>query len=136
MLDDDEVPSWILDGLRPICAQLPQAYEEPAWVGIRWRIRKRTFAHVRTLRPDQLAELGRVAEPDGVTTSIQFRAAGEEFHVLTSMGYPFYRAGWGTDVVNMEFTPTVDWSEIRELLTESYRILAPKGLVHLLDDRG
>ncbi|HEY3752548.1 MAG TPA: MmcQ/YjbR family DNA-binding protein [Pseudonocardiaceae bacterium] len=98
MLDDDEVPSWILDGLRPICAQLPQAYEEPAWVGIRWRIRKRTFAHVRTLRPDQLAELGRVAEPDGVTT--------------------------------------VDWSEIRELLTESYRILAPKGLVHVLGRRG
>jgi hypothetical protein len=36
----------------------------------------------------------------------------------------------------MEFTPTVDWSEIRELLTESYRILAPKGLVHVLGRRG
>lgn len=125
MPEYEDVPSWILGGLRPICADLPQAYEELAWVGVRWRVRKRTFAHVRPVPPE--------AESHDVTTLIQFRAAGEEFHVLSSMGFPFARASWGTDVVNMVFTPTVDWSEVRELLTESYRILAPANLVRLID---
>ena len=123
MPEHEDVPSWVLDGLRPICAGLPQAYEESAWVGVRWRVRKRTFAHVR---PGP-------AESGDVTTLVQFRAAGEEFHVLTSMGFPFSRAGWGTDVVNMVFTPTVDWSEVGELLTESYRVLAPANLVRLIE---
>lgn len=122
MPEYEDVPSWILDGVRLICAGLPQAYEEPAWVGVRWRIRKRTFVHVRPVP----------AASDDVTTLMQFRAAGEEFHVLTSMGFPFSRAGWGLDVVNMVFAPAVDWSEVRELLTESYRILAPGKLVRLL----
>lgn len=133
MPEYEDVPSWILDGLRPICAGLPQAYEELAWVGVRWRVRKRTFAHVRPVPADQLPVSGRAAESNGVANLIQFRAAGEEFHVLTSMGFPFSRAGWGTDVVNMVFTPTVDWSEVRELITESYRVLAPVSLVRLLE---
>ncbi|MCW2798958.1 MAG: hypothetical protein JWQ70_430, partial [Aeromicrobium sp.] len=41
-----EVPPEILDRLRPICLGLPEAYEEPAWTGTRWRVRTRTFAHV------------------------------------------------------------------------------------------
>ena len=110
MVDDEDVPAWILTGLRSICAQLPQAYEEPAWVGVRWRIRQRTIAHVRTVPSDQLTGIATAAELGDVTTLMTFRAAGEEFHFLTTMGYPFWRAGWGTDVVGMAFTPTVDWS--------------------------
>ncbi|HEX5119960.1 MAG TPA: MmcQ/YjbR family DNA-binding protein [Pseudonocardiaceae bacterium] len=132
MPEYEDVPSWILDGLRPICADLPQAYEELAWVGVRWRVRKRTFVHVRPIPADQLPVSGQAAESNGVATLIQFRAAGEEFHVLTSMGFPFSRAGWGADVVNMVFTPTVDWAEVSELLTESYRVLAPVSLVRLI----
>jgi hypothetical protein len=132
MPEYEDVPSWILDGLRPICAGLPQTYEELAWVGVRWRIRKRTFAHVRPVSADQPHVFGRAAESNDVTTLLQFRAAGEEFHVLTSIGFPFSRAGWGADVVNMVVTPTVDWSEVGELLTESYRILAPGNLARLL----
>ena len=132
MPEYEDVPSWILDGLRPICAGLPQAYEEPAWVGVRWRVRGRTFAHVRPVSADQLPAFGQAARSNDVTTLIQVRAAGEEFHVLTSMGFPFSRAGWGADVVNMVFTPAVDWDEVRELLTESYRVLAPGNLARLL----
>ena len=29
-----------------IATSLPEAYEEDAWIGVRWRIRQRTFAHV------------------------------------------------------------------------------------------
>ncbi len=37
-----DVPDALLDELRAVCLGLPEAYEEQAWTGRRWRIRKRT----------------------------------------------------------------------------------------------
>lgn len=133
MYEDEDVPKRILDRLRSICRDLPESYEEPAWVGVRWRIRKRTFVHVRTLPAAELSALPRAMARDDLVTLMTFRAAGEEFGALTTMGYPFWRAGWGTDVVGMAFTPAVDWTEVAELLTESYRILAPRKLARLVE---
>ena len=44
-----DVPTEILDAVRAVCLALPDAYEEAAWVGTRWRIRGKTFAHVLTI---------------------------------------------------------------------------------------
>ena len=44
-----DVAPKIVDRLRSVCLALPEAYEESAWVGTRWRIRKNTFAHVLTI---------------------------------------------------------------------------------------
>jgi hypothetical protein len=99
-----------------------------AWVGTRWRIRTRTFAHVLTVDPGHQmahARAVRTGEPACVLT---FRASGDELRALVSGGYPFFKAGWGDDVVVMVIDDEVDWSEVAELLTESYRILAPKRL--------
>jgi hypothetical protein len=41
-----EVPREIVARLRSICLDLPEASEEPAWVGTRWSVRKNNFAHV------------------------------------------------------------------------------------------
>jgi hypothetical protein len=41
-----DVAPEVLRELRSVCLGLPEVYEEPAWAGTRWRIRKRTFAHV------------------------------------------------------------------------------------------
>ena len=41
-----EVPSGILRRVRKVCLHLPETYEETAWVGIRWMIRRRNLAHV------------------------------------------------------------------------------------------
>ena len=35
----------VVQRLRDICEPLPDAYEEEAWVGIRFRVRNRTFVH-------------------------------------------------------------------------------------------
>ena len=43
------MPAKVLRKVRPICMALPDAYEEEAWVGTRWRVRQRTFAHVLTV---------------------------------------------------------------------------------------
>ena len=41
-----EVPREIVARLQLTCLDLPEAYEEPAWVGTRWLVRKKVFAHV------------------------------------------------------------------------------------------
>jgi hypothetical protein len=60
------------------------------------------------------------------------RADPDERGALLSSGHPFFapRAGRGRIVVLL--TDDTDWDEIRELVTESYRILAPKKLSALL----
>ena len=42
MTEYAEVPLAIVTELRSVCLGLPEAYEEPAWVGTRWRILHRS----------------------------------------------------------------------------------------------
>ena len=115
--DYADVPADILAAMRQICSQLPDAYEEQAWTGRRWRIRKRTFAHVLT-----------VDSPNGPVTVVTFRSSGPELDVLRRTGHPFFSPGWGTNVIGMVLDAEVDWGEVAELMTESYCVMAPKKL--------
>jgi hypothetical protein len=116
-----DVPIEVVGELRSVCLGLPEAYEEPAWVGTRWRIRKRTFAHVLT-----------VDSADGPVSVMTFRSSGPELDALRGAGHPFFRPGWGTNVVGMVLGADVDWEEVAELVTESYCVLAPKRLAELV----
>ena len=125
-------PPQIEDRLRPICLALPDAYEEPAWVGVRWRVRKRTFAHLLGIAEDPGAP--RAVEPAATTTcTITFRAPVDEVEALVAGGYPFRRLGWGRDVVGMAVDENTDWEEVAELMAESYCVLAPRKLVALVE---
>ncbi len=115
----DDVPGDIEARLREICLGLPDAYEVKAWVGARWMVRKRNFAHVLGVETDR--------EDHFVTLS--FRASAEEFEVLRHAGHPFYVLGWGRDAMGMVLDETTDWDEVRELVVESFCVLAPKKLV-------
>jgi len=61
------------------------------------------------------------------------RADPDEREALLSMGHPFFASRAGHDRIVVVLTEDTDWAEIRELVTESYRILAPKKLSALLD---
>ena len=61
------------------------------------------------------------------------RVDPDEREALVSMGYPFFALRAGRDRIGVLLTDDTDWEEIRELVTESYRILAPKKLTALLD---
>ena len=61
------------------------------------------------------------------------RADPDEREELLSIGHPFFAPRAGRDRVGVLLTGDTDWEEIRELVTESYRILAPKKLAELLD---
>jgi hypothetical protein len=128
-----DVPPEIEDRLRAVCLALPGAYEEPAWVGTRWRVRGRTFAHACTVEADNPTSHARVFATDGPVCVVTFRAPGDELGGLLSDGYPFYRPGWGTNVLGMVLGAHTDWDEVAELLTDSFRIQAPKTLARLVD---
>ncbi len=129
-----DVPSAVVSKLRAICMALPDAYEEEAWTGVRWMVRKKTFAHVLTVEGGSDSAHTRAAQPDDApTTLVTFRAAGEELEMLGNAGHPYFYAGWGRDVVGMVLDDTTDWDEVAELMTESYCVLAPKKLVALVD---
>jgi predicted DNA-binding protein (MmcQ/YjbR family) len=133
VVDIADVPAEILTRLRSVCLELPEAYEEPAWVGIRWRVRKKTFAHVYTVDREWPPVYARAVGADGPACVMTFRAVPEELEALGEGGPPFFRAPWGTNVLGMILDGEVDWEEVTELLTESYRILAPRKLAGLID---
>jgi hypothetical protein len=128
-----DVPAEILDRLRPVCLALAEAYEEPAWVGTRWRIRQRTFAHVFSIDPDDERVLARAAAADQPVCGLTFRSSGDEIDALLCVGSPFFKPTWGPDVVGMVLADGTDWDEVAELLTESYCLLAPKKLAARID---
>lgn len=117
-----DVPPGIVATLRAVCQGLPQTTEQAAWAGTRWQVRRRTFVHVLA-----------VDSPEGSATVMTFRSSGDELDALHAAGHPFFRPGWGTNVVGMVIDDAVDWDEVAELVTESYCVLAPKKLVALVD---
>jgi hypothetical protein len=128
MSSPGDVPPAILDRLRPICRGLPEAYEEPAWIGVRWRIRQRTFAHVYSPDPERYPVYAR---PGGGNAPIvmTFRTPADELLGLTGGGFPFFRADWGHNVAAAFLGDHTDWVEIAELVTDSYCEMAPRFLV-------
>jgi hypothetical protein len=130
-----DVPPKILEALRSICLALPDAYEEAAWVGTRWRIRTKTFAHVLTIDAGWPPAYARAAHTDGPTTVLMFRSTGEELGVLRNTGHPFFAPVWRGDEVGMIIDAKTDRTEIAELLTDSYCALAPKALARAVATR-
>ncbi|HET8641902.1 MAG TPA: MmcQ/YjbR family DNA-binding protein [Pseudonocardiaceae bacterium] len=128
-----DVPLAIVAGLRSVCLGLPEAYEEPAWVGTRWRVRKRTFAHVLAVDPEGPPAYARASSTDGPVIVLTFRSPVDELDALVAGGRPFFKVSWGADVLGMTLDEGADWEEVAELLTESYCLLAPKKLAALVD---
>jgi len=131
-----DVPAKVLARLRETCLTLPDTYEEEAWTGVRWMVRRKTFAHVLTVEADERSAHARASSAAGPTTLVTFRSRGEELEMLRNSGHPFFYAGWGRDVVGMVLDPATDWDEVAELMTESYCVMAPKKLVALVERPG
>jgi hypothetical protein len=109
-----DVPLAWVERLRGIMATLPDCEEYAAWTGVAWRVRQATVAHVFG-GEDQLFR-------------IVFRAEPDEVMALQHLGAPYFRAGWGRNVVGMVLDDDTDWDELAELLTDSYCVQAPRDL--------
>ena len=129
-----EPPVAVVARLAATALALPEAYEEDAWTGVRWRIRARTFAHVLVAQEGYTSayrDATGISEP---TTVLTFRASGDELLALAHAGLPFYKPPWSPTVVGMVLDDATDWAEVAELVTESYRFCAPQKLVRRLEE--
>ncbi len=92
------------------------------------------YVRARAHRRERVAtrRLPRRGEHRSVTV-VTFRSSGPELEVLRLAGHPFFKPGWGANVVGMVLEAGVDWEEVAELVTESYCIMAPKKLAERVD---
>ena len=121
-----EVPEDIVERIRTLCqvmVRVDDSLTRTRSAAQSFEIRRRSFCLL-------------VAREDSTGKAVPFlvlRAAPQEREALLSTGYPFFASRAGRDRIVVVLTDDTDWEEIRELVTESYRILAPKKLTALLD---
>ncbi|HEX6060023.1 MAG TPA: MmcQ/YjbR family DNA-binding protein [Gemmatimonadaceae bacterium] len=120
------MPPSPLTRLRKLCLALPEAHEVEAWGEPTFRVRNKLFAmyaaadnHHGGGRPGVWCK----AAPGN--QSLMVRAAPARFFVPPYVG----PSGW----IGIHLDRSPDWDEVRELLTDSYRLIAPKRLVARLD---
>jgi len=125
-----EVPEDIVERVRTLCLALPEVTVRVDGSLTRTRstaysfdIRRRSFCLL-------VAWEGPAGQP---VPLLVLRAGPGEREALLSTGHPFFASRAGHDRVGVLLTDDTDWEEIRELVTESYRVLAPKKLTALLD---
>jgi hypothetical protein len=111
------VPKAVVTKVARACKGLPEVTVEDSAVGVQVKVRRRVVARLFSMR-----------DPEGaVKTMLVFRADPDERRVLLAGGHPFFR-GTGADALGMVLEADTDWTEVRELVTESYLIVAPKSL--------
>jgi YjbR len=125
-----EVPEDIVARVRGLCLALPEVT-----VRVDGSLtRARSTAHSFDIRRRSFCLLVAREGPAGQPVPLLvLRANAEEREALLSAGRPFFASRAGRDRIVVLLTDDTDWEEIRELVTESYRILAPKKLTALLD---
>lgn len=118
-----EVPADIVERVRPICLALPEVTVRVDGPAESFDIRRRSFCLL-------IAVEGSAGE---AVPLLVLRADPVEREVLLAMGHPFFAPRAGPGRIGVLLNAETDWSEIRELVTESYRTMAPKKLIALLD---
>ena len=122
------VPATVLQRLRLVCLDLPEATEERAWVGIRWMVAKKNFAHVLMIDAGHPPAYAKAAGSEGPLCVLTFRAPRPDVDTPRFRRPPFFRPPWFDNIVGMAIDDTTDWDEIGRLLVQSYCVLAPKRL--------
>jgi hypothetical protein len=129
-VDTVEVREDVEMRIRALCLALPEvtvrvdeSRTETRSTALSFDIRRRSFCLL-------VATLDAIGEPKPL---LVLRADPDEREALLSIGRPYFAPRAGRDRIGVLLTKETDWEEIRELVTESYRVLAPKRLVALLD---
>src|SRR5919201_5978901 len=117
------MPATPLERLRKICLALPEAHEVEAWGMPTFRVRNKLFAmYAHNHHGDGRIALWCKAAP--VNQELLVRARPDRYFVPPYVG----PSGW----VGVLLDGDADWREIGELLTDGYRMTAPKRLLSQL----
>ena len=125
-----EVPEDIVERVRTLCLALPEVTVRIDYSLIRARSTAQSF----DIRRRSFCLLVAREDPAGKPVPLLvLRADPDEREALLSIGHPFFTPRAGPGRIGVLLTDDTDWEEIGELVTDSYRILAPKKLTALLD---
>ncbi len=111
--------------LRKICLALPEAHEVEAWGEPTFRVRNKIFAMFAS--PSNHHGRGRPAvwlKAAPGEQAWRVRGAPENFFVPPYVGPSGWVGAWLDEAAN--------WDEIRSLVRNAYRLIAPKKLAALL----
>lgn len=118
-----------LERTQAIVARFPDVERSDNPLGCYFLVRRRIFAQVAT-----------TIDPGGQpATIVVMRPDPEERQALIAIGHPYFSRGpWDERLgrIAVVIEVTTDWDEIAELVTDSYRVTAPKKLVARLDATG
>jgi len=120
-----EIPADILERVRALCLALPEvtvrvdeSQTTTRSTAYSFDIRRRSFCLL-------VATQGSTGQ---AVPLLVLRADPGEREALLSIGHPYFAPRAGRGRIGVRLTADADWGEIRELVTESYRIIAPKKL--------
>jgi len=99
--------------VRRICAGLPQVVEHESDIGVRFKIRGRNVAEV--------------FEWQGSGPMIVVWVDPDEREFLLAGGHPYFALRHTDARIGFVVEDTTDWVEVAELVTESYRRIAPRS---------
>ncbi len=128
-----DVAPEIISRLALVCLNLPEAYQERAWVGTRWCVRQKNFAHVLVIDAGWPPAYARAAGAKGPLTVLTFRVPVAKLAASRFARLPFFRPVWFPNIAGMVIDDSVDWDAVADLLVGSYCTVAPKTLVALVD---
>ncbi|HEU5136730.1 MAG TPA: MmcQ/YjbR family DNA-binding protein [Steroidobacteraceae bacterium] len=115
--------------LRLVCLDLPEVVEEKAWVGIRWCVNKKNFAHVLAIENGWPPAYAKAAATNGPAIVCTFRLSRQHCAAARFTRAPYFRPVWFPNIAGAVLDSDTDWDELDELMRDSYRVLAPKKLV-------
>lgn len=120
------MPTNPLEKLRRICLALPEATERLSHGEPTWFVRgKKTFASYADHHHDDRLAFW-CAAPDGAQEML-VGTHPDRFFVPPYVGH----RGW----LGVYLDVPVDWDEVGEIVTDAYRMVAPKKLVAALNSR-
>ena len=118
-----------LERTKAIVARLPDVERSDNPLGCYFLVRRKIFAQVATV-------IDTGGQP---ATIVAMRPDPEEREALIAIGHPYFSRGpWDERLgrIAVLIEATTDWDEIAELVTDSYRVTAPKKLIAQLDATG
>lgn len=118
-----DIPRDLLARARLICLALPDATEQETWGHPTFRVRDKIFASIG------------VEDVAGGRCSMTMKAPPGEQDLLLATGHPFFYPayvgvrGW----IGIYVDARTDWTEVAELVEDSYRMTATKRQIARLD---
>ena len=125
-----EIPGEVTERVDALCRALPEVTTRTD----ESQVRSRPTAYSYDIRRRSFCLLVAKRGPSGKPAPfLVVRADPEDREALLSMGHPYFAPRASPGRIGVLITKETDWEEIREVITESYRVLAPKKLIARLD---